>query len=213
MKTTEIINSRSHGLSTTGMAGLASRVLFTLILLMGLGAMSAWAQDEHHGQEEKEEKKGAEKTEIPKTLPPLWAKIVEHQHELRGVLAANKLEDVHLVAFKIRDYVSALPGKSKLDGDKMKRLKASVSRVDTLAIELDEAGDGGDSTAVAALIGKLDMELSGVEALYAAKDLKPAATAAATPKQMYVCPMHPEVTSDKLGKCPKCGMALVKKDK
>lgn len=29
----------------------------------------------------------------------------------------------------------------------------------------------------------------------------------------YVCPMHPEVTSDKAGKCDKCGMALVKKKK
>ncbi len=28
----------------------------------------------------------------------------------------------------------------------------------------------------------------------------------------YTCPMHPEVTSGKLGSCPKCGMALVKKD-
>jgi Heavy metal binding domain len=28
---------------------------------------------------------------------------------------------------------------------------------------------------------------------------------------MYSCPMHPEVTSAKVGKCPKCGMALVKK--
>lgn len=27
----------------------------------------------------------------------------------------------------------------------------------------------------------------------------------------YVCPMHPEVTSDKPGKCSKCGMNLVKK--
>ena len=27
----------------------------------------------------------------------------------------------------------------------------------------------------------------------------------------YTCPMHPEVTSDKPGKCPKCGMDLVKK--
>ncbi|UOR05207.1 hypothetical protein MUN82_20015 [Hymenobacter aerilatus] len=26
----------------------------------------------------------------------------------------------------------------------------------------------------------------------------------------YVCPMDPEVTSDKPGDCPKCGMALVK---
>jgi hypothetical protein len=25
---------------------------------------------------------------------------------------------------------------------------------------------------------------------------------------VYTCPMHPDVTSDKPGKCPKCGMAL-----
>lgn len=28
-------------------------------------------------------------------------------------------------------------------------------------------------------------------------------------KEVYVCPMHPEVTSDKPGKCFKCGMDLV----
>ncbi len=27
----------------------------------------------------------------------------------------------------------------------------------------------------------------------------------------YTCPMHPEVVSDKEGKCPKCGMDLIKK--
>jgi hypothetical protein len=27
----------------------------------------------------------------------------------------------------------------------------------------------------------------------------------------YTCTMHPEVKSDKPGKCPKCGMALVPK--
>ncbi len=27
----------------------------------------------------------------------------------------------------------------------------------------------------------------------------------------YVCPMHADVTSDKAGKCPKCGMDLVVK--
>jgi len=30
-------------------------------------------------------------------------------------------------------------------------------------------------------------------------------------KVIYTCPMHPEVTSDKPGKCPKCGMNLVPK--
>ncbi len=27
----------------------------------------------------------------------------------------------------------------------------------------------------------------------------------------YTCPMHPDVVQDKPGKCPKCGMSLVKK--
>jgi len=28
----------------------------------------------------------------------------------------------------------------------------------------------------------------------------------------YTCPMHPEIHQDKPGKCPKCGMTLVKKE-
>lgn len=32
-----------------------------------------------------------------------------------------------------------------------------------------------------------------------------------TVAMVYTCPMHPEVTSDKPGKCPKCGMDLVEK--
>ena len=31
--------------------------------------------------------------------------------------------------------------------------------------------------------------------------------------KMYTCPMHPEVSLDKDGNCPKCGKALVEKKK
>lgn len=37
---------------------------------------------------------------------------------------------------------------------------------------------------------------------------KPRATKDTPEHQMYVCPMHPEVMSDKPGSCPKCGMNL-----
>jgi transcription initiation factor IIE alpha subunit len=32
-----------------------------------------------------------------------------------------------------------------------------------------------------------------------------------TAQYVYTCPMHPEIITDKPGKCPKCGMTLVKK--
>jgi hypothetical protein len=32
-------------------------------------------------------------------------------------------------------------------------------------------------------------------------------------KVLYTCSMHPEVRSDKPGKCPKCGMELIKVEK
>jgi hypothetical protein len=35
-------------------------------------------------------------------------------------------------------------------------------------------------------------------------------TTRAIVKNKYTCPMHPEVISNKPGKCPKCGMTLVK---
>ena len=42
------------------------------------------------------------------------------------------------------------------------------------------------------------------------KSPKPASAQAS---MMYTCSMHPEVKSDKPGKCPKCGMTLDKMEK
>jgi hypothetical protein len=50
---------------------------------------------------------------------------------------------------------------------------------------------------------------------HAAPEPRPAASSAPArpeaPTALYVCPMHPEVTSNEPGTCPKCGMALVRK--
>ncbi|HEY0944189.1 MAG TPA: heavy metal-binding domain-containing protein [Opitutaceae bacterium] len=32
-------------------------------------------------------------------------------------------------------------------------------------------------------------------------------------EKKYTCPMHPEISADKPGKCPQCGMDLVEKKK
>lgn len=59
---------------------------------------------------------------------------------------------------------------------------------------------------------------SGITVFAANLPVKSAADTAKTKKTktvkvQYTCTMHPEVLSDKPGKCPKCGMTLVKKEK
>ena len=42
---------------------------------------------------------------------------------------------------------------------------------------------------------------------HGAAETQPASTVSSE-AMMYVCPMHPDVQSDKPGECPKCGMSL-----
>ncbi len=67
-------------------------------------------------------------------------------------------------------------------------------------------------TSIALLLAVL---LVGTVVISGCSGAKPAAKAetagAAAQAVQYTCPMHPEVISDKPGKCPKCGMTLVVK--
>jgi hypothetical protein len=53
---------------------------------------------------------------------------------------------------------------------------------------------------------------SVAETMPAAADAGHQHAAGKSPSAVYACPMHPEVTSDHPGKCPKCGMDLVKRE-
>ena len=55
------------------------------------------------------------------------------------------------------------------------------------------------------------MEMSGKMCTDKMKKMSKTKTTKKNTAMNYSCPMHPEVRSDKMGKCSKCGMNLVKK--
>ena len=78
----------------------------------------------------------------------------------------------------------------------------------SITVKVKPAAAGADVTQKALNQVKVGDTLS--MGMMLGKDGKPAAanTGATVQTAKYACPMHPEVTSDKPGKCPKCGMDL-----
>ena len=172
----------------------ALSVAFALVRL-------APAAEEHEHKEGKAEK-------MPTTVAGIWSEVKEHEEQLGKTIADKKLDKVHEVAFEIRDMVNALPDKSKdLPADKLAKVKANAKFVTDIAKRLDDSGDANDQAGTEANFKKLQGILRTIEAQYPAESLK-SAEKTELKGQAYVCSMCPDVTSDKSGKCPKCGMEL-----
>jgi hypothetical protein len=105
-------------------------------------------------------------------------------------------------------------------GTMMQQMQAQVSafRRSLSALEQELRGEAPAASIVLQRADEI-IRLAGGERSEVNADV-PAGATAKPPDQkrtmeegamLYVCPMHPEVTSDKPGKCPKCAMTLVKK--
>ena len=81
-------------------------------------------------------------------------------------------------------------------------------RKGSVTVKIKPAAVGGDSARKALSQVKVGDNLA--MAVMLGKDGRPIApdTGAAVQTANYACPMHSAVTSDKPGKCPKCGMNL-----
>lgn len=172
---------------------------------MGLFNGSVLQAHEHDEKAEKGHKEGKE-MKMPDTIGGIWHEIQEHKEGLAMTIKVKELADVHKTAFEIRDFAKALLAKSKsLPAEKMTRLQSAVKQIEKIASDLDSTGDAGDQAGTEANFKKLEGALKLVEAQYSPEMLK------SKEMSQYTCPMHPDVVSDKPGKCSQCSMDLVVK--
>ncbi len=140
------------------------RILLLLAFALRLVPIAS-AMDEH-------EHEGG-KAKIPDTVAAIWSEVKEHEEELGKTIAEKKLDKVHEIAFEIRDYVNALPDKSKdLPADKLAKVKASAKFVASLADRLDKSGDANDQAGTEANFKRLQTILKDIETQYPASMLK-----------------------------------------
>ena len=99
------------------------RIVVVGLLGLALGALRVPVVAAAKGPE-----RGGGRATIPNTVAGIWHDVKAHEDELGTLIAGKNLENVHEVAFAIRDLVNALPAKFVAD----------------LAHRLDKSGDAKD---------------------------------------------------------------------
>lgn len=127
------------------------------------GTTVAFADAGHDGHVHTSDTSAAAPQSVDDTLKAIHGK----QSELAEVVASKKLDDVHHLAFAIRDL--AKPLAEKVSSDRRPKVEGTINNIAKLAAELDASGDAGDQTRTEANVKKLDGTVKLLEAQVSAK--------------------------------------------
>ncbi len=106
------------------------------------------------------------KVEIPETTVAIIAEVDEQLGALDNVVAGGKLEQVHEIAFAIRDLLVALPGTmGSVSPDASAPLETALGKIRQQAALLDKYGDAGNAAQTKTVLVKFKSEIEGIKKL------------------------------------------------
>ena len=110
-------------------------------------------------------RKNLQQTEQPSAVIEKWQTVESHQGHLKMIIESGNLENVHEVAFTIRDMVKALPD-ATLSTDQKIVFQSLLKEVEQEASLLDEYGDAGNKVKTQDEFEKLSQTLLSIKNLY-----------------------------------------------
>ena len=151
------------------------RTLTLLVSFAGLLAIAGCSSGDRHSDspavappaaDHAEHGESAESLAPAATVPGIWSQIETEQKRLADVIDDGQLDQVHHVAFGVRDLVIALADHAKgAMPASATQLDALVEQVKASATKLDAAGDSGDLGGSKAEFSKLGVTLESLRAL------------------------------------------------
>ncbi len=141
-----------------------SKIILALLVSLFLSSTMILAHEGEHEGMKMDSGMAMDTKDMPGDISGIWKQIKSHEEHLSQVIETNQLDQVHEVAFMIRDLSKALYEKSKgvspSEPDKMKPLVDQISQIADL---LDQYGDAGDKAKTQEQFSRLQQVLQGLE--------------------------------------------------
>ncbi len=142
----------------------SSKIFLAFVVTMLLGSTMILAHEGEHEGMKMDSGMAMDSKETSGDISDIWKEIKGHEEHLGQVIETNQLDQVHEVAFIIRDLTKALYEKSKsISSVKEAKLKVSVDEVSKIADRLDQYGDARDKAKTEEWFTKLQETLGAIE--------------------------------------------------
>ena len=136
-------------------------ILFSLVILSAINAPVMAHDGEEHGDSAHHE---STPVAAAHSADEVFATIDSLQHKLTDAVSAKSLDQVHELAFSIRDTAKQLPTFSS--EQRRSRIEGLVANIATLAARLDKSGDAGDQQTTEENLEKMETLLKLLRAQF-----------------------------------------------